>query len=224
MLTDSRYVTDTKRPNGTRPVVWDWPLRLWHWAFALTVGGSLTTGLLGDIAVMDWHLRLGYVALGLLLFRVGWALWGGRHARLASFRISPARLLAHFRGRPAGGARTAPGAALVLLLLAAVATQAVSGLYTTDDIFTEGPLVRNAPEETVDIMTALHHRVFWVVLTLIGVHLLAHAVYALRRDPTPLAMFTGRKPAAVEATRHYPVRALVTAAGAAVTIWWVLGL
>jgi len=205
-------------------LVWDWPLRIWHWLFALCVAGSLTTGLLGDIALMDWHMRLGYCALGLLLFRLGWALWGGRYARLATFRPWPGRFIAHFRGRAAAEPRTAPGAALALLLLALVAAQALSGLYTTDDIFTDGPLVRGASGATVDFMSAVHHRVFWGVLTLIGVHLLAHVVYALRRDPTPLAMFTGRKRVAAQPVRHLFVRALVTAAAAAAGVLWALPL
>ncbi|MDZ7668286.1 MAG: cytochrome b/b6 domain-containing protein [Gammaproteobacteria bacterium] len=140
-------------------LVWDWPLRIWHWLFALCVAGSLTTGWLGDIALMDWHMRLGYCALGLLLFRLGWALWGGRYARLATFRPWPGRFIAHFRGRAAAEPRTAPGAALALLLVTLVAAQALSGLYTTDDIFTDGPLVRGASDATVDLMSAVHHRV-----------------------------------------------------------------
>lgn len=203
-------------------LVWDWPLRLWHWAFAASITASLVTGLMGDIALMEWHLRLGYTAIGLLLFRVGWALWGGRYARLASFRTSPARLLAHFRGRGGSEPRTAPGVALAVLLIVLVAVQAVSGLYTTDEIFTEGPLVRHAEESTVEFMSATHHRVFWGVLALIGVHLTAHTVYGLRRDPTPLSMFTGKKRVAAGPVRHLAVRGLVTAAAAAAAVWWGL--
>lgn len=203
-------------------VVWDWPLRIWHWLFALSIAGSLTTGLLGDIALMDWHLRLGYCALGLLLFRLGWALWGGRYARLATFRPTPARFVAHFRRRGPLTPRTAPGAALALLLLGLVAAQALSGLFTTDDIFIEGPLVRSASDATVDTMTSLHKQMYWGVLALIGVHLLAHIVYAALRDPTPLSMFTGRKRVAAEPARHLFTRALITAALSAAAVWWWL--
>lgn len=197
-------------------------MRVWHWAFATSITGSLVTGLMGDIALMDWHLRLGYCALGLLLFRLGWALWGARYSRLTSFRTSPSRFVAHFRGRAGAEPRTAPGAALAVLLVAAVAVQAVSGLYTTDEIFTEGPLVRHAADDTLELMNALHHRIYWGVIALVSVHLLAHVIYALRRDPTPLAMFTGRKRVVAEPVRHLPVRALLTAAAAAGAVW--LGL
>lgn len=212
----------TELPPKT--LVWDWPLRIWHWAFALVVTGSLASGLYGDIALMDWHMRLGYAALGLLLFRVGWALWGGRYARLASFRITPTGFIAHFRGTGARPPRTVPGAALAILLLAVVAMQAVSGLFTTDEIFTDGPLVRHGSAETLRFMGFIHHRAFWVVLGLIGVHLLAHVIYALRRDPTPLSMFTGRKRVEAVPTHHLLVRGLLTAAAAAAAVWWALTL
>lgn len=205
-------------------LVWDWPLRFWHWLFAASVTASLVTGLLGDIALMGWHLRLGYCALGLLLFRFGWALWGSRYARLASFRPSPRRFFAHFRGHGAAEPRTAPGAALAVLLVLAVAVQAGTGLYTTDEIFTEGPLVRHAGDETVDALSAVHHQLYWGVIALISVHLLAHLVYALRRDATPLSMFTGRKRVAATGVEHLPWRALVTAAAAAAAVWWGLSL
>lgn len=205
-------------------VVWDWPLRVWHWAFALCVAGSLGTGWSGEIALMDWHLRLGYCALGLLLFRLGWALWGGRYARLASFRFRPTDLFRHFRGRAAAAPRTAPGVLLVAAMLALVTVQAVTGLFTSDEIFTEGPLVRHADDDTVSLMSSLHHRVKWLVAGLIGVHLIAHVVYGLRRDITPLSMFTGRKRVLAEPVRHLPVRALITAAAAAAAVWWGLSL
>jgi cytochrome b len=203
-------------------LVWDWPLRLWHWVFALVVTGSLVTGLMGDISLMDWHMRLGYGALGLLLFRLGWALWGGRYARLSSFRVSPGRFVAHFRGSGESAPRSAPGVLLTLALVLVVALQAVTGLYTTDDIFTDGPLVRHASRDTIAVMSAIHHRAYWAALGLIALHLLAHAIYGLRRDPTPLSMFTGRKPVAVVPTRNLILRGLLTAAAAAAAVWWGL--
>lgn len=211
-----------ERPPAT--LVWDWPLRIWHWLFALCTSASLATGWLGDVALMDWHLRLGYCALGLLLFRIGWGLWGGRYARLGTFRTSPARFIAHFRGGAPATPRTAPGVALAALLIVLVAVQALSGLFTSDEIFTEGPLVRHVDEDTVALFSALHHRVLWGVAALIAAHLAANGVYAARRDSTPLSMFTGRKRVIAAPVRHLWVRGLVTAAAAAAAVWCGLSL
>jgi cytochrome b len=211
-------------PRAPGTLIWDWPLRIWHWGFALVVTGSLVTGLMGDISLMEWHMRLGYAALGLLLFRAGWALWGGRYARLSSFRVSPQSFVAHFRRAGLPAPRTAPGVLLTLALILVVVLQAVTGLYTTDDIFTDGPLVRHASRDTIALMSAVHHRAYWAVLGLIAVHLLAHVIYGLRRDPTPLSMFTGRKPVAAIPTRQLFVRGVLTAAAAAAAVWWGLSI
>ena len=65
-------------PRATAGVlVWEWPLRLWHWLFAGCISGSLYTGLSEDISLLTWHMRFGYCVLGLLMFRLLWAIWVG---------------------------------------------------------------------------------------------------------------------------------------------------
>ena len=204
-------------PGGPAPAtVWDWPLRLWHWAFAALVAFSLYTGLAGDVDWLTWHLRSGIALVGLVAFRLGWALWGGRYARWRQYGATPGAFLAHFRRRAAEAAHTTPGAALALLLFGAVAVQVATGLFASDDIFTEGPLHRLASAELASVASWVHRRLHWLVLGAVCVHLAAHAIYGLvLRDPTPLAMFTGRKPVALPPTPHFWLRALLTAALAA---------
>ena len=207
-------------------LIWEWPLRVWHWAFALCVLGSLVTGLSGEIAWMDAHLSLGFCAAGLLLFRLLWGFIGGTYSRWSSYRTSPVRFIDHFRGRGTSEPHTAPGIVLGLALLFAVACQVTSGLFATDDIFIEGPLVGYASDGTVSFMTAAHHRVFWLVIALIATHLTAHLVYGWRRDRTPLAMFTGRKPTSrpLPSTASLSIRGLGVAAISAALIWVALAL
>ena len=204
--------------------VWDLPLRLWHWLFALVIGGSLYTGLAGDISLMETHMLLGYGVLALVLFRLGWAGWGGSYARFRHYTVSPPRMLAHFRGTARPTAHTAPGAAIAIVFVIGAALQAVTGLFTTDDIFTEGPLHGHVSSDLAETMTWIHHRVFWLVLGAIGVHLTAHLVYALRKDMTALAMFSGRKAVDVPPVRARATLALVTAAVAGGLVWGLLSL
>lgn len=211
--------------DTTEPIlIWEWPIRVWHWAFALCIVGSLATGLSGDIALMEWHLRLGYCAIGLLIFRLLWGAVGGIHSRWCWYRPSIAGLLRHFRGGPPQGGHTAPGIVLALGMLLAVAVQAMSGLYSTDEIFTEGPLVRGADRELVSVMTAVHHRAFWVVLGFVSLHLAAHAIYAAQGSRLPLAMFTGRKPAppGTPSPDSLGGRGLLTGAVVALVVWGAL--
>lgn len=77
--------------------VWDLPTRLFHWSLAATTIALVATAKLGGNA-MEWHLRLGYVMLALLVFRLVWGLMGGRWSRFASFLYSPTRLWRYLRG------------------------------------------------------------------------------------------------------------------------------
>jgi len=220
----------------SRTVVWDLPLRIWHWAFALGIVGLLYTGLSGDIALLETHQQLGYCMLGLLLFRVGWGFWGGRYARYSFYGISPRGMWVHFRGGiPAAGKpqaclgavprpHTEPGAAIAVVFVALVGLQVVTGLFATDDIFTEGPLTGYVAPDTAGAMTWLHHRIFWLVVATIATHLVAHLVYASRRDSTPLAMFTGRKSVGLLPTRDRLLVGAMTAALAGVVVWGFLAL
>jgi len=193
------------------PMIWDWPLRIWHWAFAAFIVFSLYSGLAGDIGLLEWHQRSGLVLLGLVVFRVGWGLWGGRYARFGHYWTTPRAFVDHFLRRGERRAHTSPGVALAVVLLLAVAVQVGTGLFATDDIFNEGPLNRYASNEFARTATWIHHRAHWLVLGAGVVHLTAHAVYGLvLRDPTPLAMFTGRKRLELPATPHFWIRASVT--------------
>jgi len=215
-------MTDDNHPVPT--LIWEWPMRIWHWAFALCLCGSLATGLSGEIAAMDWHLPLGYCAIGLLLFRLIWGLVGGLHSRWRWYRPSLPAVVQHFRGVPWDGGHTAPGVLLALVLLLAAAVQVVSGLYTTDEIFTEGPLVRGADADLVDVMSAIHHRTWWVVIAAISAHLVSHLIYALRGSRLPLAMLTGTKLAApgTPASGSLLGRGIVTGAAIALAVWGAL--
>ncbi|MDA1075705.1 MAG: hypothetical protein O3A63_13230, partial [Proteobacteria bacterium] len=129
-----------------------------------------------------------------------------------------------FQGQVSEAAHTAPGIWLALGLLSLVALQAISGLGTSDDIFTEGPLFRHLVEETSDRFSWVHHRAFWGVFGLICVHLLAHVVYAIRKDPAPLAMLNGRKRRALAPTPSFILRGLATALVCAGVVYYTLEL
>lgn len=55
------------QPTATSVRIWDLPTRLFHWAFAAAVIGALVTVKLGGL-YMDWHVRFGLTALGLVCF------------------------------------------------------------------------------------------------------------------------------------------------------------
>jgi cytochrome b len=207
--------------SAARPRLrYEWPHRLWHWAFAAALCTSLYTGLAGDIALMDLHIDCGVAVIALLLFRLGWALWGGTYVRLPQYRTSLRRIRDHFRRAPrADRAHTAPGAALALAMWCVVAAQAGSGLFSSDDIFTDGPFAHYLDAAGVDTATAIHTRLFWALITLIVAHLGALGWYTLKRDPLTLSMLHGRAYDTLPPlASHLPIRAFTTAVGVAALI------
>ena len=77
-------------------LVWDLPLRLFHWSFASTILAAwYTSEQEGEL--IDLHMQLGYVALGLLTFRVLWGVIGPKHARFSQFIPSPKTLINYLK-------------------------------------------------------------------------------------------------------------------------------
>lgn len=176
--------------------VWDLPLRLFHWSLVLSVIGAFVTIKVGG-GWMAWHMRFGYVILTLLLFRLVWGFIGGRHARFADFIVSPGTLLRYLRGRP--GQAVSPGhnplgSLSVIAMIVLFLTQATLGLFSNDDIFTEGPLAHLISKEASDAATGLHKLGENLLLALVAVHLAAIAFYRFARGQRLVrAMISGGK-------------------------------
>ncbi len=222
------------RKNQQR-LVWDWPLRLWHWLFAVAVAGAWITGQWGGFDWRQWHLWFGQAALGLLIFRVLWGLVGPRNARFGRFLPGPSKLLAYLKTLPNRNARENAGhnplgALAVVAILGALAVQAASGLFVFDDILYEGPWYVAVSSETADLASTIHHRLAWPVGALLGLHILAIAFYRLYKGQRlTRAMITGRKPAdRVPEARSIPgsrtVLALILIVAVAAFTWWLLAV
>ena len=169
-------------PLATR--VWDLPLRIAHWAMAALLIVLVATAEIGGEA-MDWHMRAGETMLALVLFRILWGFLGSHHARFASFVRGPRVVLAYARSllRPAHAqfvGHNPLGGWMALLLLFALLVQASSGLFSNDDIATEGPLARLISKDLSDAISSFHSYDAWVVVVLAGVHVAATLFYLIR--------------------------------------------
>lgn len=182
-------------------LVWDWPLRLCHWGLLLALVGAYGTAELGWLD-MSWHFRFGYLALGLVLFRLLWGLLGTRHARFASFLAGPAAVIGYLRtGRQAAGrwvGHTPIAGWATVVLLSAVLVQAFSGLFNYDDIEWFGPLHDFVSRDWQKLAHRIHDQAFWVLLGLVALHLLAIVWYLLRGRNLVPAMLHGRQEGSVE--------------------------
>lgn len=181
-----------------RILVWDLPLRLFHWLLVLLVFVSVVSARIGGNA-MQVHMLSGYTILALVLFRVLWGFLGSTHARFVSFVRGPAAVISYLRGLTRQDAgrhlgHNPAGAWSVILMLAALLTQAATGLFANDDIATEGPLAKLVSKALSDRITGVHHLNIKLLYVLIGLHLSAVAYYFIyKRENLVKPMLTGFK-------------------------------
>ena len=157
--------------------VWDLPIRLFHWLLVIGIILSFVTVKIGGNA-MEFHARVGYCVLTLIIFRICWGFIGSHHARFIHFVPSPKGLLNYLSGKAKVGLGHNPlGALSVLALLFSVGLQAVTGLFANDDIAFEGPLAKHVSNGTVELLTSIHHQNEKILIILIIVHLCAIFYY-----------------------------------------------
>ncbi|RUR71328.1 cytochrome B [Variovorax guangxiensis] len=217
-----------------RTRVWDLPTRLFHWALAVAVIGMIVTGLNG---AMEWHFRIGYSVMALLLFRLLWGFVGGRWSRFGAFAYGPGSLAAYLRGRAHPDhliGHTPLGALSVFAVLAILVLQVATGLMADDEISASGPLTRFVSGEIVGMATGWHKaQGKWIVIALASLHVLAVLFYVLiKRHRLVRPMVSGDKLVPSESGQVAPSRddaasrwlALVLFALCAGVAWWISSL
>lgn len=179
----------------THAKVWDLPVRLFHWLMVTLLGLLWWSAEVGE---MQWHQVFAYSLMALLLFRIVWGFIGSDTARFSHFLHHPVTVLQYAKTTLSRGVKghhghNPLGGYMVLVLLVCMAVQLVSGLFATDEVFTEGPLVSMVSSDTASWITWLHKRNFDLLLILAGVHVLAVLWHLLKGDKLLGAMVTGRR-------------------------------
>ncbi len=177
--------------------VWDLPVRLFHWILVALIAALYVTG---EWGYMDQHMVLGQAVLVLVTWRIVWGLIGSDTARFARFLKGPAGVLAYARSiltptpLPTAG-HNPVGGLMVVALLVLVLLQASSGLFATDDIVSEGPLIHLVSGKTASLMTRIHHLAFNGLLALVAIHIAANLFYLFVKKENLIGpMVTGMKP------------------------------
>lgn len=164
--------------------VWDLPTRLFHWSLVACIAGLVLTGYAGG-ARMEWHARIGYAVLTLLLFRLVWGFVGGHWSRFSSFVRGPSHVAAYLRGQahPDSLVGHNPlGALSVVAMLVLLLAQVATGLVGDDEISFTGPLNRFVTSAQGLAATWYHKRIGqWAILGLVILHVGAVLFYLWRR-------------------------------------------
>lgn len=209
--------------NGRRTVlVWDFFTRLFHWlAAALVLAAYVTLRL----DWMDLHVEIGEALLALLLFRVAWGFCGSDTARFARFLASPraaARHLAHLLRREPDEqvGHNAAGGWMVLVMLALMFGETLSGIVLNNDVADAGPLTDLMPAWLANLISDLHGWIWQALVAAVALHVAAIVLYAVAKGQNLLRpMLTGRKrlPAHLAAPRTAsPLLAAAVLGGSAV--------
>ena len=219
------------KPPATDARIWDLPTRLFHWALVLLIVMLYATGEY-DLLDMRWHFWSGYCVLALLGFRLLWGLVGSQTSRFREFVRGPSAVTAYLKslrsGRPAPVAGHNPlGGWSVVALLLCLIVQAVSGLFSSDELEVDGPFAARVSTRTVKLMTRLHHWNQNVLLALIGLHVIAVLLYlVLKHENLIRPMISGRRafdePPPLRFASGWLAIALLllSAGGVAVVIWY----
>ncbi len=165
-------------------LVYDLPLRLFHWGFAGSLTASLGLALIADehSPLFAWHVLFGLAAGFLLLLRLVLGLVGARYARFSRFPVQPRKVFAYLRGLFDGSAPRhaghSPGSAwAALAMFTAVPLLLATGLWAQRDPWED-----------------LHGFLAYALLAVIGLHLAGLAWHTIRhRENISAAMITGRK-------------------------------
>ncbi len=211
--------------------VWDLPIRLFHWLIVALVAAAYATWRLNW---MVWHGWIGDLTLALVLFRLIWGFLGSETARFSHFLTSPRIALQHLKymflrepdrqvgHNPAGGW-------MVVLLLALLLAETLTGIYVANDIADVGPLTGIVPAAAANAIDAAHAIIWNVLLAAIALHVLAIAGYAAVKGQDlvrPLITGTKTLPEPVTAPRMASAaRAAVVfavSAAAAIFIAWAM--
>ena len=165
-------------------LVWDAPVRLFHWLTVASFAGAYLTAESERWRLL--HVTLGYTLAGLVVFRVIWGFVGTRNARFSSFVRGPRAVLRYLKAMTTSqpehhtGHNPAGALAIMAMLTLAVAVTA-SGWAVYSDI-------------GGDVLEGLHELAANTMLAVVGMHI-AGVLFASWQGHENLiaSMVTGRK-------------------------------
>ena len=160
--------------NKNKLMIWDLSLRLFHIILILLVTGSIISAKLDRL---DIHQYFGVMILGLLFFRILWGFLGTFNSTFKSFIFSPYKIYLNFLGRYQNKSIRSPlGSLSVISFIFALFVLSISGLFSSDDIIYDGPLVYLMPKYTY-LWTKVHNLFHFVLYGLITLHISAIFYY-----------------------------------------------
>ncbi len=213
VLSTSRAEASIDAPASRPVLVWDAPVRVFHWLMVLSFAGAYLTAESERWRML--HVTLGYTMAGLVGFRIVWGLVGSRHARFSNFVRGPAAVARYvralLRGQPEHSTGHNPAGAVAIVALLATALAITASGWATFNQF-GGEWLEEVHEGAATLM-----------LGIVGVHVAGVLVSSwLHRENLVRSMVTGRKTARPEEALRSAWRSVATLMLVAVLgFWWL---
>ncbi|MCX7175012.1 MAG: cytochrome b/b6 domain-containing protein [Proteobacteria bacterium] len=194
-------------------LVWDIPIRVFHWLMAGCFAGAWLTAESESLRLL--HVTLGYTMCGLVAFRIVWGILGTRYARFSTFVRGPKAVARYvgsmLRGQPEHHIGHNPAGALAIVaLLGLTLVVTGSGWANYNDI--AGKWLEKTHAAAANVMLAV------VIVHILGV-LVSSWLHA---ENLVGAMIKGRKPGRPEDGIRSAWRSVaVLMLAAVVGFWWL---
>ena len=181
-----------------KKLIWDIPTRLFHWAIVIALCYSWYSMEIEED--LDHHFLSGFIALGLIVFRLIWGLIGSRYSRFGSIVYRPSEIVAYaktFFSRDGGkyAGHNPMGGLSVLVLLLLILIQAGTGMFADDEYYYFAPFNKFVSAGTASVITQFHGTNAKFILGFALLHIVAIIFYRLyKREKLAMAIITGSKP------------------------------
>lgn len=191
--------------------VWDLPVRIFHWALAVSFAVAYTIS--EEDSLRGLHTMLGYTVLGLVAFRLLWGFVGTRYARFSSFAYDPGKAVGYLRDLVRNQSddyvgHNPAGSWAVYLMLVLALTTGVTGYLTLNEIGGE-------------VFEEIHGAAANTWLAVVIVHVLGVIASSVaHRENLAKAMVTGYKRGASLATTPGTAAGIGVVVAVAVVGFW----
>lgn len=177
--------------------VWDIPTRLFHWLLVSACIGAFFTS--RNEWFLEHHAAAGYIALGLIVFRVMWGFAGNRHARFSEFlkgwkevKVCASEMMSRKPQRELGHNPVVGWA--VVLMLGLTAAISVTGVIVYSGEEVRGVLAGFFSFEAAQVARVAHQFLANLAIAVAIGHVCAALFHDLiLKENLIITMFTGKK-------------------------------
>ena len=151
-------------------MIWDLNIRIFHLMLIITIIISIISGKFSYFYI---HEISGITLFLLILFRIYWGFFGGYYSKFKNFNLNKNFLFNYFKNKEKKYFGHNPlGSLSIFSIFILILLTSLSGMFSSDDIFFDGPFVKLAPQ-LVGFFTNIHNTLHYFLYSLIILHLSA---------------------------------------------------